>query len=114
MSGAVASQAAALAGGVASLLPNVVSIANASDITFSGIALLHARANGIDAVHSRGLRLSDCVLANHGNLAVNFTNCTHSEVADCNISDTGDGGGESSTSVSFATPTFCAFALAEF
>ena len=91
-----ASQAAGAAG-VVSLLPHVVSIVNASDITFSGIALLHARGNGVDAVHSRGLALSDCVLANHGNLAVNFTNCTHSEVTDCNISDTGDGGGKTST-----------------
>jgi hypothetical protein len=64
-----ASQAAGAAG-VVSLLPHVVSIVNASDITFSGIALLHARGNGVDAVHSRGLALSDCVLANHGNLAV--------------------------------------------
>lgn len=62
--------AAAQVGGVVSLLPRVVSIANASDITFSGIALLHARANGVDVVRSTGVVLSDCVLANHGEKTV--------------------------------------------
>ena len=83
---------AAAASGVVSLLPSVVSIVNASEVTFDGIALLHARANGIDALHSTGVTLRDCVIANVGMLAVNFTNCTDSAISDCSISDTGDGG----------------------
>jgi hypothetical protein len=79
-------------GGVVSLLPTVVSMDNVSDVSFEGIAFLHARANGIDAVHSTGIAIRSCILANIGNLAVNFTNCTDSEITNCSISDTGDGG----------------------
>lgn len=47
-----AGSASAGASGVVSLLPSVVSINGASNVTFDGIALLHARANGIDAVRA--------------------------------------------------------------
>ena len=43
-------------------------------------------------VHSTGLVLRGCVIANHGNLAVNLTNCSHSVVHNCTVADTGDGG----------------------
>ena len=106
--------------GYVSMLPTVISATNVTDLTFSGIAFMHARGNGVDIVDSqrvlvslphsrhhprcynhralallscwRFAQLDDCVVANHGNLAVNMTNSTDSTIRGASISQTGDGG----------------------
>jgi hypothetical protein len=78
--------------GFASMLSRVVSMVNVSQVTLRGLALLHARANGVDVLNSAGVSIDSCIISNHGNLAVNLTNCSNSSVRSCNISQTGDGG----------------------
>lgn len=77
---------------VVSVHPAVVSAVNVTSINFIGLALLHARGNGIDVSGSKHVHLLNCIIANHGELAVNFTNSSMSSISGCRVEQTGSGG----------------------
>ena len=76
----------------ASMLRTAVTIINATDVVLQGVAVLHARGNGVEVLHSSNVTLRDAVIGNHGGLGVNITNSSNATIDGCTISGTGDGG----------------------
>ena len=75
-----------------SLLQNVVSMENVTDVALVGLSLRHARGDGVAIVGCANVSIRRSEIIGHGNLGVNMTNCSDSSVVDSVIAETGDGG----------------------
>ena len=77
---------------IVSVHTTVVSAFNVTNVSFVGLALLHARGSGVNVTSSTQVQLLDSVIANHGELGVDFTNSSDSAISGCRVEQTGSGG----------------------
>lgn len=70
----------------------MVSLRNASCVTFRGFTFEITRGTGVEVVGGDHVLVTDCTFRNIGNVAVTINGGERNSVAGCDISQTGDGG----------------------
>ena len=78
---------------MASLLEEpLISLENASYVTFRGMTLEVTRGNAVEISGGTGNRIAGCTIRNVGNVGVVIRGGTNNGVQSCDIYETGDGG----------------------
>ena len=75
-----------------STTPNLLSIKNASWITWQGIQFEACRATAIEIEQGTGVRIAGCVVRNTGTTGITIHQGTRHGVIGCDIDQTGEGG----------------------
>lgn len=75
-----------------SVTPNLLSLKNASWITWSGIQFEACRGTAIEIENGTGVQIASCVVRNTGTLGIRILQGTRHRVVGCDIDQTGEGG----------------------